>query len=57
VLGIPYTLFGVSSIETKHSSATAGWHSVKYDLQDAYFLSFEGTRVQEVILKVKPFNL
>jgi hypothetical protein len=47
VLGIPYTLFGVSSIETKHSSAIAGWHSVKYDLQYAYFLSFDGTRFQE----------
>lgn len=42
VSGISYTLFGVSSIETKYSSAIAGWHSVKYDVQYAYFLTFEG---------------
>jgi len=47
VLGISYTLFGVSSIETKHSSAIAGWHSVKYHLQYACVLSFEGTTLQE----------
>ncbi len=35
----PTLFYGVSSIETRHSSAIAGWHSVKYDLEYAYFLS------------------
>lgn len=45
--GMSYTIFEVSSIETRHLSAIDGWHTVKYDLQYAYFLSFEGTRFQE----------
>jgi hypothetical protein len=51
VLEISYTLFGVSSIETKHFSVKAGWHSVKDDLQYAYFLRFEGTRLRERLSK------
>ena len=46
----PTPFFDVSSIETRHPSALAGWHIVRYDLQYAYFLSYVSLVNTEVVL-------
>ena len=47
--GISYTLSGVSSIETRHSFAIAGWQSVNYDLKGCMIYRMVIHGLQEVI--------